>query len=122
MSTDARQAFVPALPQKLLAEFAGTAALLCAAHWLRHHGRAPERWQQRCVALLANTLATVFALYVLIETLGPISRAHFNPAGHADCVVKRHAGPRKTIASSYIIHSISITGRTGRRLGCAPDV
>jgi glycerol uptake facilitator-like aquaporin len=32
------------------------------------------------VALLANTLATVFALYVLIETIGPISGAHFNPA------------------------------------------
>ena len=31
------------------------------------------------VALLANTLATVFALYVLIEALGPISGAHFNP-------------------------------------------
>ncbi len=31
------------------------------------------------VALLANTLATVFALFVLIETLGPVSGAHFNP-------------------------------------------
>jgi glycerol uptake facilitator-like aquaporin len=31
------------------------------------------------VALLANTLATVFALFVLIEVLGPISGAHFNP-------------------------------------------
>jgi glycerol uptake facilitator-like aquaporin len=31
------------------------------------------------VALLANTLATVFALYVLIELLGPVSGAHFNP-------------------------------------------
>ena len=31
------------------------------------------------LALLANTLATVFALYVLIETLSPISGAHFNP-------------------------------------------
>jgi len=31
------------------------------------------------VALLANTLATVFALYVLIETLAPVSGAHFNP-------------------------------------------
>jgi glycerol uptake facilitator-like aquaporin len=28
---------------------------------------------------LGNTLATVFALYVLIETLGPVSGAHFNP-------------------------------------------
>ncbi|WP_297729779.1 MIP/aquaporin family protein, partial [Limnohabitans sp. Rim8] len=32
------------------------------------------------VALIANTLATVFALYVLIEALGPLSGAHFNPA------------------------------------------
>jgi glycerol uptake facilitator-like aquaporin len=31
------------------------------------------------VALLANTLATVFALYVLIEVFGPASGAHFNP-------------------------------------------
>jgi glycerol uptake facilitator-like aquaporin len=31
------------------------------------------------VALLANTLATVFALYVLITLLGPVSGAHFNP-------------------------------------------
>jgi glycerol uptake facilitator-like aquaporin len=29
--------------------------------------------------LLANTLATVFALFILIEILGPISGAHFNP-------------------------------------------
>ena len=32
------------------------------------------------VALLANTLATVGALWVLIEVLGPISGAHLNPA------------------------------------------
>jgi glycerol uptake facilitator-like aquaporin len=31
------------------------------------------------IALLANTLATVFALYVLIEVLGAQSGAHFNP-------------------------------------------
>jgi glycerol uptake facilitator-like aquaporin len=31
------------------------------------------------VALIANTLATVFALFVLIEIFGPISGAHFNP-------------------------------------------
>jgi glycerol uptake facilitator-like aquaporin len=31
------------------------------------------------IALLGNTFATVFMLYVLIETLGPISGAHFNP-------------------------------------------
>ena len=32
------------------------------------------------IALLANTLATVGGLYVLIEMFGPISGAHFNPA------------------------------------------
>jgi hypothetical protein len=32
------------------------------------------------VTLLANTLATVGGLYILIEVFGPISGAHFNPA------------------------------------------
>jgi glycerol uptake facilitator-like aquaporin len=32
------------------------------------------------VALLVNTIATVFGLYVLITTLGSVSGAHFNPA------------------------------------------
>ena len=32
------------------------------------------------LALLANTAATVGGLYILIEALGPISGAHFNPA------------------------------------------
>ncbi len=68
----------PSLAQKLLAEFVGTAALLCA---VIGSGIMAERLSggNNGVALLANTLATVFALYVLIETLGPISGAHFNP-------------------------------------------
>jgi glycerol uptake facilitator-like aquaporin len=78
MSADAQQSHAPSLPQKLLAEFAGTAALLCA---VIGSGIMAERLSggNNGVALLANTLATVFALYVLIETLGPISGAHFNP-------------------------------------------
>ena len=70
---------VYSLKQKLLAEFAGTAALLCA---VIGSGIMAERLSggNTGLALLANTLATVFALYVLIETLGPISGAHFNPA------------------------------------------
>jgi glycerol uptake facilitator-like aquaporin len=32
------------------------------------------------MALLANTLATVGGLYILIEVFGPVSGAHFNPA------------------------------------------
>ena len=62
----------------LLAEFLGTAALLCA---VIGSGIMAQRISggNDGVALLANTLATVFALYVLIETLGPVSGAHFNP-------------------------------------------
>jgi glycerol uptake facilitator-like aquaporin len=64
---------------QLLAEFLGTAALLCA---VIGSGIMAERLSggNNGVALIANTLATVFALYVLIEILGPISGAHFNPA------------------------------------------
>lgn len=66
------------LAKKALAEFIGTAALLCA---VIGSGIMAERLSggNVAVALLANTLATVFALYVLIETLAPISGAHFNP-------------------------------------------
>jgi glycerol uptake facilitator-like aquaporin len=66
------------LPKKAFAEFIGTAALLCA---VIGSGIMAERLAvgNMALALLANTLATVFALYVLIETLGPVSGAHFNP-------------------------------------------
>lgn len=68
----------PPLPTRLLAEFVGTAALLCA---VIGSGIMAQRISggNDGVALLANTMATVFALYVLIECLGPISGAHFNP-------------------------------------------
>ena len=68
----------PSLGQKLIAEFAGTAMLLCT---VIGSGIMAEKLSSGnvAVALLANTLATVFALYVLIEALGPISGAHFNP-------------------------------------------
>ena len=68
----------PRLGQKLFAEFAGTAMLLCT---VIGSGIMAEKLSggNVAIALLANTLATVFALYVLIEALGPVSGAHFNP-------------------------------------------
>jgi glycerol uptake facilitator-like aquaporin len=68
----------PALKNQLFAEFVGTAALLCA---VIGSGIMAVNLSggNNGVALLANTLATVFALYVLIELLGPVSGAHFNP-------------------------------------------
>ena len=66
------------LKNQLFAEFLGTAALLCA---VIGSGIMAVNLSSgnNGLALLANTLATVFALYVLIVLLGPVSGAHFNP-------------------------------------------
>jgi len=67
------------LPQRLLAESLGTALLLAV---VIGSGVMADRLSegQAAIALLANTLATVCGLFVLIELFGPISGAHFNPA------------------------------------------
>jgi len=67
------------LSRALLAEALGTALLLAV---VIGSGIMAERLSggNTGVALLANTLATVFGLWVLIEVFGPISGAHFNPA------------------------------------------
>ncbi len=69
----------PSTPQKLLAEALGTALLLAV---VIGSGVMAERLSggNVALALLANTLATVGGLYVLIEVFGPLSGAHFNPA------------------------------------------
>jgi len=74
--------------RKYFAELLGTAALLCA---VIGSGLMAENLSggNTAIALLANTLATVFALYVLIETLGPVSGAHFNPAVSAVMVWRK---------------------------------
>lgn len=65
--------------QKLLAESLGTALLLAV---VIGSGLMAERLSggNVAIALLANTLATVGGLYILIEVFGPVSGAHFNPA------------------------------------------
>ena len=65
--------------RKVLAEGLGTALLLAV---VIGSGIMAERLSggNVAVALLANTLATVGGLYILIEVFGPISGAHFNPA------------------------------------------
>ena len=77
-------------------ELVGTAALLCA---VIGSGIMAEQLAggNMALALLANTLATVFALYVLIETLGPISGAHFNP------VVSMVLAFRKDLARHHLM-------------------
>jgi len=68
-----------ALPQRLLAEFLGSAALLAIVVGSGHMGELLANGNA-AVALLANSTATGLGLWVLIELLGPISGAHFNPA------------------------------------------
>jgi glycerol uptake facilitator-like aquaporin len=66
-------------PQKIGAEALGTALLLAV---VIGSGIMGERLSggNVAIALLANSLATVGGLYILIEVFGPLSGAHFNPA------------------------------------------
>jgi glycerol uptake facilitator-like aquaporin len=64
---------------RLFAEFLATGLLLVT---VVGSGIMAERLAagNEAIALLANTLATVGGLYILIEVFGPISGAHMNPA------------------------------------------
>ncbi|MEU6252364.1 MIP/aquaporin family protein [Streptomyces sp. NPDC047043] len=63
--------------RRALAEGVGTAALVTVV--VGSGIQATELSRDVGVQLLANSLATVFGLGVLIVLLGPVSGAHFNP-------------------------------------------
>lgn len=94
----------PPLAQRLLAEFLGTALLLTA---VIGSGIMGERLAagNAAVALLANTVATVLALFVLIEVMGPISGAHFNPA--VTLIFRRAAGLSVPVTMLYLAAQFS---------------
>lgn len=99
----------PALAQRLLAEFVGTAALLCA---VIGSGIMAQRISagNDGVALLANTLATVLALFVLIETLGPVSGAHFNPLVTLVMWSKRQLAPENNAQTAILFIAAQLLG------------
>jgi glycerol uptake facilitator-like aquaporin len=66
------------LTRKLLAEFSGTAALVCIVVGSGIMGTNLSN--DAGIALLINAIATVLGLALLILILGPVSGAHFNPA------------------------------------------
>ncbi|MFB6561976.1 aquaporin [Streptomyces sp. NPDC056400] len=66
------------LRRRALAELVGTAALVAVV--VGSGIQATELTDDVALQLLANSLATVFGLGVLITLLGPLSGAHFNPA------------------------------------------
>jgi len=90
--------------RKALAELLGTAGLLCA---VVGSGIMAERLAggNVAIALLANTLATVFALFVLIEVFGPLSGAHFNPAVSAVMALRREL-PASSLGA-YVLAQLS---------------
>lgn len=76
------------LSHRLLAEGLGTALLLAI---VIGSGIMGERLSggNIAIALLGNTLATVWGLYFLIHTFGPTSGAHFNPAVSLVMAIRR---------------------------------
>ena len=92
------------LGRAAFAEFFGTAGLLVA---VIGSGIMGERLAggNEAIALLANTLATVFALFVLIETLGPVSGAHFNPVVTIVLALREKSAriPRRVLVPVYLL-------------------
>ncbi|GAA2742197.1 MIP/aquaporin family protein [Kitasatospora cinereorecta] len=65
------------LPNRVAAELVGTSVLVAVV--VGSGIQATELTQDVGLQLLANSLATVFGLGILILLLGPVSGAHFNP-------------------------------------------
>jgi glycerol uptake facilitator-like aquaporin len=90
--------------RKLFAEALGTLLLLAV---VVGSGIMAERLSggNVAIALLANTLATVGGLYILIEVFGPVSGAHFNPAVSL-VMAGRGAMPRSLLAP-YVVAQLA---------------
>jgi glycerol uptake facilitator-like aquaporin len=91
------------------AELIGTAALVAVV--VGSGIQATELTKDVGVQLLANSLATVFGLGVLILLLGPVSGAHFNPVVTlAEWWTGRRGGPGVTIREAAVYVPAQIVG------------
>jgi glycerol uptake facilitator-like aquaporin len=81
---------------KVVAEFVGTAMLVCIVVGSGIMGANLSN--DMAVALLVNTASTVFGLALLILVLGPISGAHFNPAVSLVMLAKKSLSLREALA------------------------
>ena len=86
----------PNLLGQTAAEFFGTATLVCVVVGSGIMGTNLSH--DLGIALLINTISTIFALALLILTLGPISGAHFNPAVTLVLVVTKQQKPTDALA------------------------
>jgi glycerol uptake facilitator-like aquaporin len=98
----------PTIPQRLMGEALGTALLLAI---VVGSGIMAERLAggNVAIALLGNTLATVWGLYILIEVFGPVSGAHFNPA--VSMVMAMRGDLTKSLLLPYI--AVQLLGAAG---------
>jgi glycerol uptake facilitator-like aquaporin len=92
------------LQRRLFAEALGTALLLAV---VIGSGIMAERLSggNVAIALLANTLATVGGLYILIEVFGPVSGAHFNPA--VSLVMTLRGALPKPLLAPYVVAQLA---------------
>jgi glycerol uptake facilitator-like aquaporin len=102
---------MPNLFSKAVAEFVGTALLVCIVVGSGIMGTNLS--SDMAVALLVNTASTVFGLALLILVVGPISGAHFNPAVTLVMLAKKSLSMEEALA--YIPAQIAgaITGAIG---------
>lgn len=68
---------MPSTIKKSLVEFIGTAMLVCVVVGSGIMGTNLSN--DDAIALIVNMVSTIFALALLIQLLGPVSGAHFNP-------------------------------------------
>ncbi|MFE9426095.1 aquaporin [Kitasatospora sp. NPDC006697] len=87
---------IPPLGRRAAAELLGTGALVAVV--VGSGIQAAKLSPDVGVQLLANSLATVFGLGVLILLLGPVSGAHFNPVVTLAAWAGRALGPREVAA------------------------
>lgn len=90
--------------KRLLSEFLATGLLLAT---VVGSGIMAERLAggNDAIALIANTLATIGGLYVLIEIFGPISGAHMNPA--VSTVMAARGGLSWAMLPGYVIAQLA---------------
>ncbi|MEG3628884.1 MIP/aquaporin family protein [Streptomyces sp. C6-003] len=99
----------PPLPARAAAELVGTAALVAVV--VGSGIQATELTGDVGLQLLANSLATVFGLGVLITLFGPVSGAHFNPAVTlAEWWTARRGGAGVTAREAVVYIPAQITG------------
>ncbi|MBM9510584.1 aquaporin [Actinacidiphila acididurans] len=100
------------LPRRAAAEAIGTAALVAVV--VGSGIQATRLSHDVGLQLLANSLATVFGLGVLIVLLGPVSGAHFNPvvtlAAH---VTGRRSGEGPTVREVAAYVPAQVAGAIG---------